>query len=644
MRYDTSLLTEQDIYLFREGRHCRLYERLGAHFTDLPEGEGTHFAVWAPGAGEVSVIGDFNGWDRGSSPLKPRWDSSGIWEGFVPGAVHGARYKYFIKSSDGRWSGEKADPLGRFMEPPPGTASVIWDDTHDWKDGQWMENRSGSSALNRPISVYEIHPGSWRRGEDGEFLSWRQMAPLLVDYISGTGFTHVELLPVMEHPFYGSWGYQTTGYFAPTARYGTPSDLKYLVDVLHQAGIGVILDWVPSHFPDDPHGLARFDGSCLYEHSDPRQGFHPDWKSCIFNYGRNEVRSFLLSSAAFWADRYHADGIRVDAVASMLYLDYSRKEGEWVPNIHGGRENLEAMQFLRDLNVSLYRDFPGIQTIAEESTAWPMVTRPVHTGGLGFGLKWNMGWMHDTLRYFSLDPVFRKFEHNLLTFSAWYAFSENFMLPLSHDEVVHGKGSLFARMPGDDWQKFAGLRLLLGYMYAHPGKKLIFMGGEFAASREWDHESSLDWHLAGMGPNAGVTLWISDLNRIYRREPALHEKDCFHEGFSWLDARDRDSSIVSFLRFGGEEAVVAVCNFTPVPRHGYVLGVPSGGRWEEMLNSDAECYGGSGQGNMGGVAATGEPSHGFPFSVALTIPPLGIILMKQEKGENGERRSLNGKR
>ncbi len=634
MRYDTSLLTEQDIYLFRQGRHCRLYEGLGAHFLELPEGEGTHFAVWAPGADHVSVIGDFNGWDRQKCPLKARWDSSGIWEGFVPGVEQGALYKYFICSPG--WSGEKGDPFGFFWEMAPKTASVVWKASYEWEDSEWMKERGGKNALDRPISVYEMHPGSWMRSGDGKFLNWRELAPLLAEYLKAAGFTHVEMLPVMEHPFYGSWGYQTLGYFAPTSRYGKPEDLMFLVDTLHQAEIGVILDWVPSHFPDDPHGLALFDGTALYEHADPRKGFHPDWKSCIFNYGRHEVRSFLLSSASFWADRFHADGIRVDAVASMLYLDYSRKSGEWIPNIHGGRENLEAIDLLRDLNTALYRDFPGILTHAEESTAWPMVTRPVHTGGLGFGLKWNMGWMHDTLSYFAKDPVFRKYEHNSLTFSAWYAFSENFLLPLSHDEVVYGKGSLIGKMPGDEWQRFANLRLLFGYMYAHPGKKLLFMGGEFAQGREWNHDASLDWDLAEQEPNAGVKRWMEDLNRVYRAEPALYELDFSSGGFRWVDARDRDASVISFLRFGKADggAILAVCNFTPIPRYGYVLGVPFGGRWEEVLNSDAGVYGGSGTGNLGGVEAVDEPSHGFPFRVALTLPPLGVVLLKGKKGKS----------
>ena len=633
MRYDRSLLTDQDIYLFREGRHCRLYQCMGAHFLDLPEGSGTQFSVWAPGATRVSVMGDFNGWDRRSCRLEPRWDSSGIWEGFVPGASPGEKYKYFIESPG--WSGEKGDPLGFFWETAPRTASVVWSASREWNDEGWMNRRGRTNTLGTPVSVYEMHPGSWRRGGDGAFLSWRDMAPLLAEHVSGMGFTHVELLPVMEHPFYGSWGYQTLGYFAPTSRFGTPEDLMFLVDTLHNSGLGVILDWVPSHFPDDPHGLARFDGTSLYEHADPRKGFHPDWKSCIFNYGRNEVRSFLLSSASFWADSFHADGIRVDAVASMLYLDYSRKEGEWIPNIHGGRENLEAIEFLRDLNSALYRDFPGIQTFAEESTAWPMVTRPVHTGGLGFGLKWNMGWMHDTLQYFSRDPVHRKYEQDSLTFSALYAFSENFLLPLSHDEVVHGKGSLIGRMPGDEWQRFANLRLLLGYMFAHPGKKLIFMGGEFAQEREWDHDSSLDWDLADREPNSGIMRWVADLNRVYREEPALFELDFEHEGFHWVDARDRESSVISFIRSGKNraEVILAVCNFTPVPRPDYILGVPFGGRWSELLNSDAGCYGGSGTGNLGGVGSAEEPSHGFPHRVRLTLPPLGIVLLKSVNGE-----------
>ena len=629
MRYDTSLLTEQDIYLFREGRHCRLYERLGAHFID-PGGEaGTHFALWAPSAKGVSVVGDFNGWDERACPLKPRWDSSGIWEGFVPGVRPGALYKFFFRSPGGE--ALKGDPFARRWETPPGTASVVWDGSHAWGDGRWMAARAGRKTLESPLSIYEVHPGSWRRDAGGGFLTWQEMAPLLAGYAAEMGFTHVELMPVMEHPFYGSWGYQVTGYFAPTSRFGSPEDLMYLVDTLHRAGIGVILDWVPSHFPDDPHGLAKFDGTHLFEHADPRKGFHPDWKSCIFNYGRDEVRSFLLSSASFWADRFHVDGLRVDAVASMLYLDYSRKRGEWVPNIHGGKENLEAIRFLRDLNTALYRDFPGIETFAEESTAWPMVTRPVHTGGLGFGLKWNMGWMHDTLFYLSKDPVFRKYEHDRLTFSAWYAFSENFVLPLSHDEVVHGKGSLFAKMPGDEWQKFAHLRLLFGYMFAHPGKKLLFMGGEFAQEREWDHEGQLDWELLDREPNGGIRRWVGDLNRVYKAKKALHEQDCSPEGFRWVDARDRDNSVISFLRFSKEgEVVLAVCNFTPVPRHGYVLGVPRGGTWREVLNSDAGVYGGSGVGNLGGVEAVEEPSHGFPWRVQLSLPPLGMLLLEAE--------------
>ena len=626
MRYDTSLLTEQDIYLFREGRHCRLYERLGAHFLDLGEGPGTHFALWAPAAEGVSVMGDFNGWDKKNRPLKPRCDSSGIWEGFMPGVLPGALYKFYISSSEG--GAEKGDPFARFWETAPKTASVVWNGSHAWNDGEWMAERERRNALESPLSIYEVHPGSWRRRSDGGFLSWREMAPLLAEYAREMGFTHVELLPVMEHPFYGSWGYQTLGYFAPTSRFGKPEELMYLVDTLHGAGIGVILDWVPSHFPDDPHGLARFDGTHLFEYADPRKGFHPDWKSCIFNYGRNEVRSFLLSSASFWADRFHADGIRVDAVTSMLYLDYSRKEGEWVPNIHGGRENLEALEFLRELNIALYRDFPDIQTFAEESTTWPMVTRPVHTGGLGFGLKWNMGWMNDTLSFMSKDPSRRKNDHDSLTFSAWYAFSENFVLPLSHDEVVHEKGSLIGKMPGDGWEKFASLRLLYGYMFAHPGKKLLFMGGEFAQGKEWDHDSPLEWHLLEREPNAGVRLWVGDLNRVYKETKALHERDCSHEGFRWVDARDRDNSVLSFLRFGKEgEAVLAVCNFMPVPRQGYVLGVPSGGFWREILNSDAAIYGGSGMGNLGGVQAVEEPSHGFPWRVTLTLPPLSTLLL-----------------
>jgi len=587
-----------------------------------------YFAVWAPDAGAVSVIGDFNAWQPGRHPLHPR-GSSGIWEGFVPGIGPGSLYKYHIVSRHGHVL-EKADPLAFATEVPPRSASVVWDLEYTWNDRAWMERRAERNALHAPMAIYEVHLGSWRRGENGRWLTFRELAPLLADHVSHMGFTHVEFLPVMEHPFYGSWGYQTTGYFAPTARYGHPQDFMYLIDVLHQNGIGVILDWVPSHFATDGHGLGLFDGSHLYEHADPRQGYHPDWGSFIFNYGRHEVRSFLLSSALFWLDRYHADGLRVDAVASMLYLDYSRREGEWVPNPYGGRENLDATGFLRQLNEAVYRHFPGVQTIAEESTAWPMVSRPTYAGGLGFGLKWDMGWMHDTLQYMAREPIHRKYHHNQLTFRLLYAFHENFVLPLSHDEVVHGKGSLLGKMPGDDWQKFANLRLLYGYMYGMAGKKLLIMGSELAPWGEWDHENSLDWHLLEYAPHRGVLQWVRDLNRVYRGERALHELDCDPAGFQWVEPNDADSSVLAFLRSGRSPGdwVLVVGNFTPVVRGGYRVGVPRPGFWRELLNSDAQEYGGSGEGNLGGVEAQPIPAHGFPYSLPLTLPPLGIVFLK----------------
>ncbi|MFN3285070.1 MAG: 1,4-alpha-glucan branching protein GlgB [bacterium] len=617
---------ELDLYLFREGTHTRLYEKLGAH----PEEGGTRFAVWAPNAAAVRVMGDFNGWDPEADPLEPLSDS-GIWVGVVRSARAGHRYKYRVVPRGGAPPLDKADPFAFWSEPPPGNASVVWDLSYTWGDGAWMAERARRNALDAPISVYEVHLGSWRRRDDGGLLSYRELAPRLAEYVRQQGFTHVELLPVMEHPFYGSWGYHVTGYFAPTCRYGTPQEFMELVDTLHQHGVGVFLDWVPSHFATDPHGLARFDGTALYEHPDPRRGWHPDWGSAIFDYGRPEVRSFLVSSAHFWLDRYHADGLRVDAVASMLYLDYSRREGEWLPNEYGGRENLDAIRFLRQLNESVYRDFPGVQTVAEESTAWPMVSRPTSAGGLGFGLKWDMGWMHDTLRYLSRDPVHRKYHHQELTFRMLYAFSENFLLPLSHDEVVHGKRSLLEKMPGDDWQRFANLRLLLGYQYAQPGKKLLFMGGEVGQRREWDHEGSVDWHLLTDPRHAGIQRWVQDLNRLYRTEPALHELDCEPGGFQWIDPDDRDSSVVSFLRRSrGGRQVAVVCNFTPVPRQDYRVGVPEPGRWEEALNSDAREYGGSGWGNLGGVQAEPVPRHGRPYSLRLVLPPLAVVFLRWE--------------
>ncbi len=644
-REDGSLLGEQDLYLFNEGTHTHLYHKLGAHPGSLDATEGTRFAVWAPNAASVSVVGDWNGWKRDAHPLRPR-ETSGIWEGFVPEAAPGANYKYFVSSHHRGYRVEKADPFAFHTETPPSTASKIWSLEYEWSDRDWMRSRGGSAALGAPQAIYEVHLGSWRRGgERGErMLSYRELAPLLAEHVSELGFTHVEFLPVMEHPFYGSWGYQTTGYFAPTSRYGAPQDFMYLIDVLHQHGIGVILDWVPSHFPTDEHALGYFDGTHLYEHGDPRQGFHPDWSSFVFNYGRNEVRSFLLSSALFWLDRYHVDGLRVDAVASMLYLDYSRKEGEWIPNQHGGRENLEAIDFLRRLNSEVYEHFPDVQTFAEESTAWPMVSRPTYLGGLGFGLKWDMGWMHDTLEYMSRDPVHRAHHHNEITFRGIYAFNENFIMPLSHDEVVHGKASLLSKMPGDDWQKFANLRLLYGNLYTQPGKKLLFMGAEIGERREWSHEHGLDWHLLDHAPHQGLKRWVRDLNTLYRGEPALHELDCVPEGFYWVDCNDAAHSTLIFERTGhssGDVLLVAF-NFTPVPRPNYRIGVRHAGVWQEILNSDAPLYGGSGQGNLGAVEAVPVASHERPQSIVVNLPPLGVVIFKGSPKRPGRRSEVEG--
>ena len=628
--HDFSLLTADDLYLFNEGTHTRLYDKLGSHLVEVDGVAGAYFAVWAPDAEYVSVIADFNGWDKGTHPLAPR-EHSGIWHGFVPGVPKGAVYKFHVASRYKGYRADKADPYAVFAEESPLTGSVVWDLDYEWRDSEWMAERRRRNALQAPISVYEVHLGSWRRvpEEANRPLTYRQLAPQLADYVKSLGFTHVEFMPVMEHPFYGSWGYQSTGYFAPTSRYGTPQDFMFLVDHLHQNGIGVILDWVPSHFPADEHGLGYFDGTHLYEHAFREKGFHPDWGSLIFNYGRNEVRSFLLSSALFWLDRYHADGLRVDAVASMLYLDYSRKPGEWMPNQYGGRENLEAMDFLRRFNEEVYKNHPDVQTIAEESTAWPMVSKPTYIGGLGFGLKWDMGWMHDTLEYMKNDPVFRKYHHNELTFRNIYAFTENFMLPLSHDEVVHGKGSLIGIMPGDDWQKFANLRLLYSYMYSQPGKKLLFMGGEFGQRAEWDHEHSLEWHVLRHPEHAGVQKVMSDLNRLYRQEPALHESDTDPAGFEWVNGGDWEQSVLSYLRKSSDgEQILVLCNFTPVVRHNYRVGVPVGGYWREILNSDATYYGGSGQGNFGGVEATRVRYQGRAWSLVLTLPPLAAIFLK----------------
>jgi 1,4-alpha-glucan branching enzyme len=626
-----TFISDHDLYLFNEGTHNQLYRRLGAHVGRMNGADGTHFAVWAPNAQSVSVIGDFNDWRPGQAPLEPV-GVSGIWAGFVEAVQPGAKYKYHIISRHHGYRVEKADPFGFLHEVPPRTASIVTTLEYEWGDSRWMEQRRDRNALGAPISIYEVHLGSWMRpAEQGRFLSYREVAPRLAEYVTTMGFTHVELLPVMEHPFYGSWGYQTTGYFAPTSRYGTPQDFMYLIDFLHQHDIGVILDWVPSHFPGDEHGLAYFDGTHLYEHADPRQGFHPDWSSYIFNYGRNEVRSFLLSSARFWLDVYHADGLRVDAVASMLYLDYSRKDGEWIPNVYGGRENLDAIEFLRRLNSDVYGAHPNVQTYAEESTAWPMVSRPVYVGGLGFGMKWDMGWMHDTLEYIRHDPIHRRYHHGELTFRMVYAFNENFVLPLSHDEVVHGKGSLLDRMPGDEWQRFANLRLLFGYMFTQPGKKLLFMGGEFGQGREWSHESSLDWHLLQYPHHEGIRRWVADLNRMYREEPAAHALDFSHDGFRWIDMHDSANSVLSYMRIGPdpEDTLIVVCNFTPIVRHDYRLGVPAMGYWQEILNSDATVYGGSGVGNLGGVEAASLPSHGQLRSITLTLPPLATLILKR---------------
>ena len=624
-----SLLNDDDLYLFNQGSHFRLYEKLGAHLI-AGENTGTYFAVWAPDAEQVFVLGDFNQWHRDSHALMPK-GQSGIWEGFFSDMGKGALYKYRIVSRFNGYRVDKADPLSIFNEVPPKTASIVWDLDYAWNDHEWMANRHQRNRLDKPMAIYEMHLGSWRRieQEGNRSLSYRELAPQLADYLQKLDYTHVEFMPVMDHPFFGSWGYQITGFFAPSGNFGTPQDLMYLIDYLHQRGIGVILDWVPSHFPSDEHGPAFLDGTHLYEHADSRQGYHPEWNSFIFNYGRNEVRSFLISNALFWLDRYHADGLRVDGVASMLYLDYARKDGEWVPNKYGGRENIDAIDFLRRLNAAVYEHFPDTQTIAEESTDWPMVSRPTYVGGLGFGLKWDMGWMHDTLQYMCKEPVHRRYHQDKLTFRMLYAFHENFVLPLSHDEVVYGKGSLLGKMSGDDWQKFANLRALYGYMYAQPAKKLLFMGGEFGQWREWSHDGSLDWDLVDYPLHSGVQQWIRDLNRLYRSEPALHELDCEPAGFEWIDCGDAESSVVSLIRKGKSTAnlVLMVCNFTPVPRQEYRIGAPHGGFWREALNSDATEYGGSGMGNRGGVDADPWPQHGRPFSLPLTLPPLSALFL-----------------
>ena len=637
--HEPTLLTDDDLYLYSEGSHFSLWRSLGARLTEADGEAGAQFGVWAPNARSVSVIGDFNGWNRTAHALASR-GGSGIWEGFVPGVPRGARYKYHIVSRERGWRVDKADPLGIFHETPPATGSVVWDLEYEWGDAEWMERRRAANSGDAPISVYEVHLGSWRRmpEEGGRSLTYREIAPALAAYARECGFTHVELLPVMEHPFYGSWGYQTTGYFAPTSRYGSPQDFMFLIDHLHQNGIGVILDWVPSHFPADEHGLAFFDGTHLYEHADPREGFHPDWKSNIFNYGRHEVRSFLISSANFWLDVYHADGLRVDAVASMLYRDYSRPAGEWIPNRFGGRENLEALDFLRRMNEALYAAHPDVQTIAEESTAWPMVSRPTYVGGLGFGMKWDMGWMHDTLKYLQREAIHRAYHHDDITFRMVYAFNENFMLPLSHDEVVHGKGSLLGKMPGDEWQKMATLRALLAYLWSQPGKKLLFMGGEIGQWDEWSHEGSVAWDLLEYAPHRGLRLLVGDLNRLYRDEPALHELDFHPHGFDWVEANDAAHSVVAYLRKAApvdgaerrDRDVLAVFNFTPVPRENYRLGVSGPAAWHEILNTDAREYGGSGWGSLGEVESAPVPYHGRSHSLIMTLPALGAVFLKRQ--------------
>ena len=628
-----SVLSDFDRYLLAEGTYRRAYERLGAHFVRRDGQSGVQFAVWAPNAKCVSVIGDFNSWNTSTNPMEP--SSAGVWEAFIPNVHQGDTYKYHIESNYRNYSVDKADPYCFAAEIRPHTASRVWDlHSYAWQDGSWMADRAKNNALNAPISIYEVHLGSWRRvpGEGNRWFTYREMASLLADYVHDAGFTHVELLPVMEHPFDGSWGYETTGYFAPTSRFGSPTDFMYFVDYLHQHEIGVILDWVPAHFPKDEAGLGYFDGSHLYEHSDPRKGEHPDWNTFVFNYGRNEVRSFLISNALFWLDKYHVDGLRVDAVAAMLYLDYGRREGEWIPNRYGGKENVEAIEFLKNLNANVYESFPDIMTIAEESTAWPLVSRPIYVGGLGFGLKWNMGWMHDMLDYMSQDPVFRSYHHNQITFSLLYAFTENFVLPFSHDEVVYGKGSLLRKMPGDEWQKFANLRLLYGFMFGHPGKKLLFMGNEFGQWSEWNHDASLEWHLLDSPLHSALARWVRDLNTLYRGQPALYELDFDAGGFAWVDCNDFQRSVVSFLRRSRnpDDQLLFVCNFTPIVRQNYRIGVPREGFWKEVLNSDAPLYGGSGQGNFGGLHAVPLPVHGLSYSLNMTLPPLAVVVYQPE--------------
>ncbi|MEC7781817.1 MAG: 1,4-alpha-glucan branching protein GlgB [Bacteroidota bacterium] len=632
--YVHSLFSEFDIDLFKAGKHFRLYEKLGSHPMTLEGEKGTYFAVWAPSAKSVSVVGDFNYWLEGDHKLNVRWDGSGIWEGFIPGVMPGAIYKYKIQSNHNDVKTEKADPFARRAEHPPKTASVVYAADYKWKDKKWMSSRAKYNALDTPFSVYEVHLGSWRKtGEENRSLSYTELADELVAYVKKMEFTHVEFMPIMEYPYDPSWGYQLTGYFAPTSRFGYPEEFMLLVDKLHQAGIGVILDWVPSHFPEDAHGLGNFDGSHLYEHPDPRKGWHPDWKSLIFNYGRNEVRAFLISNALFWLDQYHIDGLRVDAVASMLYLDYSREDGEWEPNQFGGRENLDAISFLEELNKTVYKNYPDVQTIAEESTSYTGVSKPVFLGGLGFGMKWMMGWMHDTLEYFKKEPVHRKYHQNDITFSMTYAFSENFMLPLSHDEVVYGKRSLFDRMPGPEWERFANLRLMFGYMFTHPGTKLIFQGGEFGQSAEWNFQESLDWHLLQYDFHTGIQECVKDLNKLYKSQPALYERQFRPEGFEWIEWADGENSVLSYLRKGydAESAVLVICNFTPVPRENYKVGVPeaftkAGTKVKELFNSNEKKYGGSGDFISKKVKVEATPWNGREHSITLDLAPLAVMV------------------
>ena len=631
------VLTDFDLHLLAEGTHYRTYEKLGAHLRTVNGTAGTHFAVWAPNATHVSVVGDFNGWSPHAHPLTRRHEA-GVWERFVPGVQAGALYKYRVVGPDGRAFGEKADPYGFAAEIRPQTASKVAElDGYEWHDADWIAARATHDASTHPMSIYEVHLGSWRRNleENGRWLTYREIAPQLADYVEWMGYTHVELLPVTEHPFDGSWGYQTIGYFAPTSRFGGPHDLMHLIDTLHQRGIGVILDWVPAHFPRDGHGLGFFDGTHLYEHSNPKLGLHPQWDTFVFNYARREVRNFLISNALFWIHRYHVDGLRVDAVASMLYLDYGRNAGEWIPNRYGGRENLEAIEFIRLLNDRVHAEYPGVPVMAEESTSWPMVTRPTAVGGLGFDFKWNMGWMHDMLEYMSLDPVYRRYHHNQITFSLMYAYSERFVLPFSHDEVVHLKRAMLSKMPGDVWRMFANLRALYGYMFGHPGKKLMFMGDEFGQWREWNHDFSLDWHLTNDPMHAGLQRWVRDLNAVYAREPALYQRDDFPDGFEWIDCSDHEGNVVSFVRRAADpnDTLLFVCNFSAVPRYGYGIGAPVGGVWEEILNSDATTYGGGGMGNFGAVETSPTPLHGRPHALRLTLPPLSVVAFRAPRVE-----------